>query len=356
MRFYGRTETYTDAAGRKRSRWVDGEVVMAMACDLLVPGYGDDFVTNMRLWRAQSSREFDLAEFNQGDYIGAIQAKVLSENISNVLYPNDELQQGRELRLKQQYFFVAATLADIFRRYKKLNRAFSHLPDFVAIQLNDTHPAIAIPELMRLLFDEHGLDWDEAWSISQKTFAYTNHTVLPEALETWPVDLMGRLLPRHMEIIYEINQHFLDGVQSGQNMDEDLVKRVSLIAEEGHQRVRMAHLAIVGSHTVNGVAELHSRILKTDLFKDFHTLFPGRLTNVTNGITPRRWLAQANPLLASLINETIGPEWITDLERLGRLEPNQTRQQKTAGTLHPSQNRSGCRSGHLVFRAGQAHP
>jgi len=321
IQFYGRTEAVTDAAGRTGYRWVGGEVVMAMACDILVPGYGDDFVTNMRLWRAQSSREFDLEEFNQGDYIGAVEAKVHSETISSVLYPSDELEQGRELRLKQQYFFVAATLSDILRRYKKLGRDFSELPDFVAIQLNDTHPAIAIPELMRLLMDEEGLTWESAWPICEKTFAYTNHTVLPEALETWPVNLIGRLLPRHMDIIFEINRRFLSTLKPLGKTAETLRPRVSLIAEGSEKRVRMAHLAIVGSHTVNGVAALHSKILKESLFKDFDTLFPGRLTNVTNGITPRRWLAQANPSLAALIDDTIGTEWITDLKRLQELEP-----------------------------------
>jgi len=321
VQFYGRSETTTDAAGRRCHRWVDGDVVMAMACDILVPGYGDDFVTNMRLWRARSSREFNLDEFNQGDYIGAVEAKVLSENISGVLYPSDEKAQGRELRLKQQYFFVAATLADILRRYKKMNRDWSELSDFVVIQLNDTHPAIAIPELMRLLMDEEGLAWGKAWSICEKTFAYTNHTLLPEALETWPVDLLGRLLPRHMEIIFEINRRFIDHVRNRFKNDDDLLGRVSLIAEGGQQRVRMAHLAIVGSHTVNGVAELHSRILKESLLKDFDALFPERLTNVTNGITPRRWLAQANPPLARLIDDAIGPVWVTDLGRLRELEP-----------------------------------
>jgi starch phosphorylase len=321
VRFYGHTETHTNAAGRQCYRWVDGEVVMAMACDILVPGYGDDFVTNMRLWRARSSREFNLDEFNQGDYIGAVEAKVLSENISGVLYPSDEMEQGRELRLKQQYFFVAATLADILRRFKKMKRDFTELPDFVAIQLNDTHPAIAIPELMRLLMDEEGLAWDDAWPICEKTFAYTNHTVLPEALETWPVDLIRRILPRHMDIIFEINRRFLSDVRARHKTDSSLLARVSLIADTGQQRVRMSHLAIVGSHTVNGVAELHSKIIKEDLFRDFDTVFPGRLANVTNGITPRRWLAQANPKLARLINDTIGPEWITELDRLRELEP-----------------------------------
>ncbi len=321
VQFYGRSESYTDAAGRKCYRWVDGEVVMAMACDLLVPGCGDPFVTNMRLWRAQSSREFNLDEFNQGDYIGAVEAKVQSETISSVLYPSDEVEQGRELRLKQQYFFVAATLADILRRYRKLKRVLTELPDFVAIQLNDTHPAIAIPELMRLLMDEEGLTWEKAWPICVKTFAYTNHTVLPEALESWPVDRLRRLLPRHTEIIFEINRRFLADVVARTPADENLARRVSLIADDGQQRIRMAHLAIVGSHTVNGVAELHSRILKTSLFRDFDAIFPGRFTNVTNGITPRRWLAQANPPLSKLITEAIGPDWITDLNRLAELEP-----------------------------------
>ncbi|WP_419660383.1 GlgP2: glycogen phosphorylase [Desulfosarcina variabilis str. Montpellier] len=321
VRFYGHTETYTDAAGRQCYRWMEGEVVMAMGCDILVPGFGDEFVTNMRLWKAQSSREFNLDEFNQGDYVGAVEAKVQSETISSVLYPSDELEQGRELRLKQQYFFVAATLADILRRYRKLGRHFSELPDFVAIQLNDTHPAIAIPELMRLLMDDEGLTWDEAWPICEKTFAYTNHTVLPEALETWPVALIRRILPRHTDIIFEINRRFLDGLPAKQKKDHELVSRVSLIDESNGQRVRMANLAIVGSHTVNGVAQLHSQILKDYLFKDFNTLFPKRLTNVTNGITPRQWLAQANPTLADLINDAIGPDWITDLAQLKKLEP-----------------------------------
>jgi len=321
VRFYGHTETYTDAAGRQCYRWMEGEVVMAMGCDILVPGFGDEFVTNMRLWKAQSSREFNLDEFNQGDYVGAVEAKVQSETISSVLYPSDELEQGRELRLKQQYFFVAATLADILRRYRKLGRHFSELSDFVAIQLNDTHPAIAIPELMRLLMDDEGLTWDEAWPICEKTFAYTNHTVLPEALETWPVELIRRILPRHTDIIFEINRRFLDGLPAKQKKDHELVRRVSLIDESNGQRVRMANLAIVGSHTVNGVAQLHSQILKDHLFKDFNTLFPKRLTNVTNGITPRQWLAQANPTLADLINDTIGPDWITDLAQLKKLEP-----------------------------------
>ena len=319
VRFWGRSESYRDDEGRTHCRWVDGEVVMAMACDILIPGYGDDYVTNMRLWAAKSSREFNLAEFNLGDYIGAVEAKVMSENISKVLYPSDEAMAGKELRLKQQYFFVAATLNDIFRRYRKMNRSFTELPNFVAIQLNDTHPAIAVPELMRLLLDEHGVGWDDAWTICQNTFAYTNHTVMPEALETWPVDLIGRLLPRHMEIIYDINHRFLEALRSRHPQNPELPDRVSIIAEGAVKMVRMAHLAIVGSHAVNGVAELHSRILKNELFKEFNQIFPGRFQNVTNGVTPRRWLCQANPSLTELITATIGPDWICDLDQLEKL-------------------------------------
>jgi starch phosphorylase len=321
VHFYGRSESYRDAQGRVRHRWVDTESVLAMASDFLVPGYGGEYVTNMRLWVAKSSREFNLQEFNQGDYVGAVEAKVLSENISKVLYPSDEMAQGRELRLKQQYFFVSATIQDIFRKFKKQHREWSGFPEAVAIQLNDTHPTIAIPELMRQLMDEEGLGWDDAWSIGRRTFAYTNHTILPEALETWPVDVLGRLLPRHLEIIYEINQRFLEEVGSEYPQDHELPARVSLIQEGPVRRVRMAHLAVVGGHAVNGVAKLHSRILREQLFRDFDRIFPGRLRNVTNGVTPRRWLVQANPALTKLITSAIGPEWVKDLQQLRRLEP-----------------------------------
>ncbi len=321
IRFYGRSESYEDDTGSRRMRWVDGDIVMAMPCDIFIPGYGNDFVTNMRLWSAQSSREFNLEHFNQGDYIGAVQAKVHSENISKVLYPSDEAEQGKELRLKQQYFFVAATLKDIFRRYKKQNRSFESFPDYVAIQLNDTHPSIAIPELMRLLIDEEFIPWDEAWKICEKTFAYTNHTVLPEALETWPVGLIGRVLPRHLEIIFEVNRRFLDMVKDRFRDDSEIISRVSLINESGVKSVRMANLAIVGSHSVNGVAALHSKILKDGLFNDFERIYPGKIKNITNGITPRRWLCQANPALSRLITSVIGDEWIRDLARLKKLIP-----------------------------------
>ncbi|MEW6673134.1 MAG: glycogen/starch/alpha-glucan phosphorylase [Thermodesulfobacteriota bacterium] len=321
IRFYGRSEPYHDSAGRLRYRWVGGEIVMAMACDILIPGHGDDYVTNMRLWAAQSSREFNLENFSHGDYIGAVQSKVMGENISKVLYPSDEIEAGKELRLKQQYFFVAATLADILRRFKKQSDSFENFPEFVAIQLNDTHPAIAVPELMRLLMDDHALEWNDAWAVCEKTFAYTNHTVLPEALETWPVELIGRLLPRHLEIIYEINHRFLTAVRESCPEDPQLPSRLSLIQEGPVQLVRMAHLAIVGSHSVNGVAALHSHILKTGLFRDFDCFFPDRIKNVTNGITPRRWLLQANPSLSELITSVIGPGWINALDRLEKLAP-----------------------------------
>jgi starch phosphorylase len=321
VQFYGRSETYADEKGNLRYRWVDGEIVMALACDILIPSYKDDYVTNMRLWSARSSREFDLIDFNQGDYIGAVESKVLSENISKVLYPSDDVEQGRELRLKQQYFFVAATLADIFRRFGKMDMDISNLPELVAIQLNDTHPSIAVAEFMRILLDEKGIDWDSAYNICQKTFAYTNHTTLPEALEAWPVDLIERLLPRHMQIIYEINHRFLNQIRRQFPHEPELVRRLSLIEEGPVKKVRMAHLAIVVSHSVNGVANLHSRILKERLFCDFNRVFPQKIKNVTNGITPRRWLLQVNPALSGLISNAIGEGWIQDLEQLRQLVP-----------------------------------
>ena len=349
--FYGRTETYTDEKGRIRYRWVGTDSVMAMACDVFIPGYKagykerskdlnrggssgeadklsdsanssyDCFVTNMRLWIAKSSREFELDYFNQGNYIGAVENKVLSETISKVLYPSDEQEKGRELRLKQQYFFVSATIQDIFRRYKKQNKTFTSFPEFVAIQLNDTHPAIAIPELMRIFIDEEGLEWQEAWDICVNTFAYTNHTVLPEALETWPVDMLGRILPRHLEIIFEINRSFLEEVNSRFPNQPELASQMSVIRDGDRKVVRMAHLAIIGSHSVNGVAELHTRILREGMFKSFDLMFPDRIKNITNGITPRRWLYQANPALSELITSAIGSEWIENLDHLKLLAP-----------------------------------
>jgi glycogen phosphorylase len=321
INFYGRSEAYQDAGGNQRYRWVDTENVMAVPCDILIPGYGGDHVTNMRLWAAQSSRDFNLSVFNLGDYAGAMHDKVMSENISKVLYPDDKQEQGKELRLRQQYFLVAATFQDIMRRHKKHHSTLDEFADYVAVQLNDTHPSIAIAELMRLLLDEEGLPWDQAWHICTKTFAYTNHTVLPEALESWPVDLFGRLLPRHLEIIYEINHRFLQDVAARSPGDESRLERMSIIAEGHGRRVRMANLAIVGSHSVNGVAALHTSILKESLFQDFHHYYPDKFKNVTNGITPRRWLLQANPPLSRLITEAIGPDWVRDLSRLKELIP-----------------------------------
>jgi len=322
IQFYGRSERYTDIQGNRRFRWVDTQDVMAMACDIMVPGIDDEFVTNMRLWTARSSRKFDLEFFNRGDYIGAAEAKVLSESISKVLYPNDAIEKGRELRLKQQYFFVSATLQDIILQYLADHPSFDEFSDWAAIQLNDTHPAIAIPELMHQLMDNHGLSWDESWAICEKTFAYTNHTVLPEALETWPVHLFGKLLPRHLEIIYEINKCFLDALQKKYPDEPDLSDSLSIIMEGDEKRIRMAHLAIIGSHTVNGVAVLHSTILKTSLFRNFNRVYPGRIRNITNGITPRRWLYQSNPGLSKLITSVIGPDWISDLGLLRHLIPH----------------------------------
>jgi len=321
VNFYGRSEAYLDAEGCQRYRWVDTRNVMAMPCDILIPGYGCSHVTNMRLWAAQSSRDFNLSEFNRGDYIGAMHDKVISENISKVLYPNDELEQGKELRLKQQYFLVAATIQDIMRRHKKQHSSMEGFADHVAVQLNDTHPSIAIAELMRLLLDVEMLPWEQAWDICTRTFAYTNHTVLPEALETWPVELIGRLLPRHLEIICEIDRRFLLDVAARYPGDARRLQSMSIVGGGNERRVRMANLAIVGSHSVNGVAALHTKILKENLFGDFHRFYPQKFKNITNGVTPRRWLLQANPALSSLITEAIGTGWECDLSRLKRLIP-----------------------------------
>ncbi|MFZ5798900.1 MAG: glycogen/starch/alpha-glucan phosphorylase [Thermodesulfobacteriota bacterium] len=321
VNFYGRVTTRLDERGRLRCEWVDTEVVMAVACDVLVPGFHNNNVINMRLWTAKASRELDLSYFDRGDYVGAVHTKVHSETISKVLYPQDKVHAGQELRLKQQYFFVAATFQDIFRRYTMHNEDFSQFSNQVAIQLNDTHPAVAIPELMRLLLDEHGLGWEEAWDICVKTFAYTNHTLMPEALETWTVDLLGRVLPRHLEIIFEINRRFLDEVRARFPRDEHKVRIMSIIDDGPPKRVRMAYLAIVGSHSVNGVAALHTSLLRNRMFKDFHEMYPDRINNKTNGITPRRWLLLCNPDLSRVISERIGADWPTDLDRLQELRP-----------------------------------
>lgn len=319
VKFYGKVSTKLDEQGNLRSEWVDTESVMAVACDVLVPGYHNDNVINMRLWQAKASRELDLESFDKGDYLGAVHNKVRSETISKLLYPPDEACAGQELRFKQQYFFVAATFQDIFRRFTKHNKNFSKFSDQVAVQLNDTHPTIAIPELMRLLMDKYGLGWEKAWDITVKTFAYTNHTLMPEALELWSVDLVGQVLPRHLEIIFEINKRFLAAVRKQYPGDEERIRAMSIIDEGPPKRVRMANLAIVGSHSVNGVAALHTNLLRTRLFKYFDEQRPTLFNNKTNGITPRRWLLKCNPPLSSLINDTIGEDWVTDLEQLRRL-------------------------------------
>ena len=321
VKFYGWVRESADEDGHLSHAWLDTESVMAMAYDTPIPGFGNGIVNTMRLWAAKSSREFDLEYFNSGDYINAVAHKNESENISKVLYPNDNTLFGRELRLKQEYFFISATLQDIIRRYSKTRDHFDDFPAKVAIQLNDTHPALAVPELMRLLVDVHHLPWEKAWDLTVRTMAYTNHTVMPEALEKWSVPMFQRLLPRHLQIVYEINRRFLDSVRLQAPGDDALAQRVSLIEEGPEQKVRMAHLAIVGSHAVNGVSALHSEILKTRLFPDFEALSPGKLTNVTNGITPRRWLLQCNPGLAELITEKLGSGWPNDLGRLRELLP-----------------------------------
>ena len=319
INFYGRVTTKLDEKGALRAEWIDTEIVMAVACDVLVPGYLNNNVVNMRLWKAKASRELDLAYFDRGDYVGAVHTKVQSETISKILYPPDKEHAGQELRLKQQYFFVAATFQDIFRRYTRANDDFANFSSQLAIQLNDTHPAIAIPELMRLLLDEYGIGWEQAWDTCVKTFAYTNHTLMPEALETWPVGMLERVLPRHLQIIYEINQRFIDQLRKIYPRDEQKIREMSLIDEGQPKRVRMANLAIIGSHSINGVAALHTSLLKNKIFKNFHELYPDRFNNKTNGITPRRWLLQCNPLLSRLISEKIGADWITDLDQLKQL-------------------------------------
>ena len=319
IRFGGETVKYVDKSGKFCVDWVDTNDMLAMAYDTPVPGYGNEIVNNLRLWSARSTDEFDLEYFNDGDYIKACENKVISENVSRVLYPSDNIYKGLELRLKQEYFFTSASIQDIIRRFKMHNDDFAAFPDKVAIQLNDTHPAVAIVELMRILIDEEGLDWNHAWEITVRTFAYTNHTIMPEALESWPVALFNKLLPRHLELIYEINKRFLREVADRYPADRKILNRMSIIEEGPEKKVRMSHLCIVGSHSVNGVSRLHTELLKTTLFKDFAGLYPLKINNKTNGITQRRWLKKANPLLSGLISDAIGPEWAVDLTRLRKL-------------------------------------
>jgi len=321
VHFHGRVLQYKDRNNRLVNEWLDTEEVLAMAYDTPIPGYGNNTVNTLRLWSAKASRDFDFTYFNEGDYMKAVELKNDSENISKVLYPNDNVFEGKELRLKQEYFFVSATLQDIIRRYRKHHDNFDKFAERNAIQLNDTHPAIAIPELMRILVDIEGLSWEEAWEITTKTFAYTNHTVLPEALEKWTVELFEYLLPRHLQVIYEINHRFLNEVRYKYPGDEARLVRMSLIEEAPEKRIRMANLAIVGSHSINGVAALHTEIIKNELFLDFYEMYPERFNNKTNGITQRRWLKKCNPKLSNLISREIGDAWTTDLYQLQQLKP-----------------------------------
>ena len=322
VNFGGRTERFIDSEGRTGVRWMPGSRVKGIACDIPVPGYRINTCNTLRLWRSEAVESFDFRDFNVGDYYGAVREKMMSETLSKVLYPNDEPEAGKRLRLAQQYFFVSCSLQDMLRLLQMKGEPPERFADLFAAQLNDTHPALAVAELMRLLVDEHRLEWDKAWELTQRALAYTNHTLLPEALETWGLPLFAELLPRPLEIIYEINRRFLDGVRRVYPGDDARVARMSLIEEGGEKRVRMANLAVVGSHKVNGVAQLHSDLLKETVLRDFAELWPDRFCNVTNGVTPRRFLRLGNPALASLLDETVGEAWITDLARLEALEPH----------------------------------
>ncbi|MBI5252038.1 MAG: glycogen/starch/alpha-glucan phosphorylase [Desulfomonile tiedjei] len=314
VNYGGHTESYCDEEGLYRVTWKPGLVVKGVAYDTPVPGYNANTVNLLRLWKAEACESFDFQTFNVGDYYGAVDEKVLSETITKVLYPNDEPYQGKRLRLSQQYFFVSCTLQNLVHLCLELDIPLEEFHTTFAVQLNDTHPSIAVPELMRILVDEHSMEWDKAWEVTQRTFAYTNHTLLPEALEKWPLQLFASLLPRHLEIIYEINQRFLDEVREKYPDDDQRLERLSLIDENGEKYVRMAHVACVGGHAINGVAALHTELLKSETLRDFYELWPEKFHNITNGVTPRRWMALCNPGLASLITSRIGEEWVRDTE------------------------------------------
>jgi starch phosphorylase len=317
---YGRIEHGVDRRGAYHPKWVAWKLIVGVPYDMPIVGYGGHTVNVLRLYSARASDEFDIHIFNQGDYIRAVEEKIRTETISKVLYPSDSCEEGKELRLLQEYFFVACAVRDMVRRYLRRHDTFDSFPDQVAVQLNDTHPALAVAELMRMLVDEHGLGWDRAWEITTATLAYTNHTLLPEALENWSVELLERLLPRHLQIIYEINHRFLETVRQRWGDDGQCLRRMSIIEENGRRQVRMANLAIVGSHAVNGVSALHSELVKTSLVPDFYALWPERFHNKTNGVTQRRWLLKANPELAALATEVVGDGWVTDLGQLRGIE------------------------------------
>ena len=345
--FGGRTENWTDTQGRYRVRWVPDTVVKGVAYDTPILGYRVGTCNRLRLWKAEAVDSFDFDAFNHGDYYRAVEDKMVSENITKVLYPNDEHGKGKVLRLEQQFFFVTCSLQDMIRVHLTLGRPLERFHTRWAAQLNDTHPAIAVAEMMRLLVDEHLIDWDTAWEVTRNTFAYTNHTLLPEALETWPVSLFGRLLPRHLQIIYAINHRFLQNVRARFPHDEARVGRMSLIDESGERSVRMANLATVGSHCVNGVAEMHSSLLKQHVMRDFAEMWPQKFCNITNGVTPRRFLAVSNPPLTQLLNDRIGEDWLHDLDRLRKLEAfadDTEFQQQWRDVKHTAK----CRLGNLI--------
>jgi len=316
----GHTEMYTTDTGNRQIRWIPERIVKGMAYDTAITGFRVETVTLLRLWKAEAPRLFRFGVFNKGDYYGAVEENVAATNLTKILYPNDEPEQGKRLRLEQQYFFVSCSLQDMIRTHLRFGRSLHDFAKYWAGQLNDTHPSVAIAELQRLLVDEHGIDKDEAWEITRDTFAYTNHTLLPEALETWPVALFGRVLPRHLEIIYEVNRRLLTEVEQRYPGDAERIARMSLIDENNGRRVRMANLACAGSHTINGVAELHTRLLKKYTLNDFYQLYPRKFRNITNGVTPRRWMALCNRSLATLIADRIGMDWVSDLEELRKLE------------------------------------
>jgi len=320
VRFGGSVITQTEADGRVNHRWVDTDDVMALAWDIPIPGYKVHNVNNLRLWQATASDEFDFEYFNSGDYVRAVEKKNISENISKVLYPNDNIHLGKVLRLEQEYFFIRATLQDIMRAWKKDHDSFARLPEKIAIQLNDTHPALAIPEMLRILIDEENLDFEAAWDITRRCFSYTNHTILPEALEKWSIELFEELLPRHLMLIYQINDHVMREVERLYPSDLDKMRSLSVIEEGGEKTLRMAHLCVHGSHAVNGVAKLHSQIIRESIFPDFYQMYPDKFQNKTNGITPRLWLKVCNPQLAALVSEHLGDAWVADLDIIRGLE------------------------------------
>ena len=370
VKFGGRTERYSDEHGHERVRWLPARAVKGVAYDTPVPGYRAPTVDILRLWKAEAAESFDFEAFNVGDYYRAVDDKVESETITKVLYPNDEPVAGKKLRLLQQFFFVSCSLQDMLRLHLMRGKRVDEFDRGWAVQLNDTHPSIAVAELMRLLIDEHLLPWEDAWGVTVRTCGYTNHTLLAEALEKWPLPLFGAILPRHLEIIYEINRRFLDDVRSRFPGDDLLLRRLSLIDETGERHVRMAHLAAVGSHAINGVAALHSALLKQTVLRDFHTVAPEKFFNVTNGVTPRRWLALSNPRLSALITRHIGDRWPADLEReLARIEPLaadagfrqdwravKADNKRQTGRPAPGPHRCRRRSGVAVRHPGEAAP